>query len=387
MLIQNINNLHITAPKTYLLATEVSGTTVFRLRNTAGFGSSWAVQIGETNEEQTEVLVLSGNPPAVGTLGTTTASSTFEHPADTPVYAIKFNQVVFERSTTGTAGTATPMASGTITYQPNAYDTETKRSYTVFDDATGSLSYAYRTYFRNSVLAVNSLESDWITPAGFSFYSLGAMRQRIKEKLWDSTYIKEDSQIDNWINEWLFEMRNAAISVNEDYALGTVDIGFDGTDGFGTVTTADFQQIRRVDITYNGDDFFLATKMNVNDYLPDEEFSSVHPYIHWRGDTVFRVRPDESGGTARITFYRIGTTMPNDTDELELPMRGYTKSFVDYGLAQAFLKDGKSIESQQKLVEANVGKAQFTSQLSPRMKTGPTMVDVVEPINSFDGWP
>lgn len=379
MIIPTRNTLHLDAPKTYLSNTEVAGTTVFRLRNTNAFGSSWAIQIGETGEEQTEVLILSGDPGA-GTLGTSTAASRFEHPADTPVYAIKYNQVVFERSTAGTAGTASPMTNGTLTYQPD-------REITQFDDTSGSASYAYRTYFRNSVLAVNSTESDWITSSGFSFYSLARIRERIKEKLWDSTYIKEDQTIDNWINEWLFEMRKTMISVNEDYALGTVDVGFDGTDGFGTVTTTDFHQVRRVDVTYNGADFFLATKMNVNDYLPDEQFSSVHPYIHWRGDTVFRIRPDESGGTARMTFYRFGTTMVNDTDELELPMRAYTKSFVDYGLAQAFLKDGKSEDYKQKLSEANTAKEQFKQELTPRMKTGPTMVDVVEPVSSWDGWP
>ena len=378
MIIPTRNTLHLDAPKTYLMNTEVGGTTVFRMRNTSGFGSSWAIQVGETGHEQTEVLLLSGNPPAAGTLGTSTAASIFEHPADTPVYAIKFNQIVFERSTTGTAGTATPMTNGTLTYQAD-------RDITQFDDTTGSASYAYRTYFRNSVLGANSTESDWITSAGFSFYSLASIRDRIKDKLWDSTYIKEDETIDNWINEWLFEMRNSAIAVNEDYALGTVDVGF-GTEGLGTVTTADFKQIRRVDITYNGADYFLATKFNVNDYLPDEQFSSVHPYLHWRGDTIFRTRPAENGGTARMTFYRIGTTMVNDTDELEIPMRGYTKSFVDYGLAQAFLKDGKTTEYRDKLTEAAAAKTQFTQELSPRIKTA-TSIDVIEPINSWDGFP
>lgn len=219
MLIQTRNILHETAPKTYLLNTEAAGTTVFRLRNSNGFGSSWAIQIGETGEEQTEILVISGNPGA-GTLGTTTAASRFEHPADAPVYGIKFNQVVFERSTTGTAGTATPMTDGTITYQPDAYDVERGESYTIFDDTTGSASYAYRTYFRNSALTTNSIESDWITTAGFSFYSLGAIRQRIKDKLWNSTWIKEDITMDNWINEWKDKMSNAVIALNEDYALG-----------------------------------------------------------------------------------------------------------------------------------------------------------------------
>lgn len=379
MIIPTRNTLHINVPKTYLMNTEAAGTTVFRLRNTSAFGSSWAIQIGETGEEQTEVLILSGNPPAIGTLGTTTAASTYEHPADTPVYAIKYNQVVFERSTSGTAGTATPMANGTITYQAN-------RDVTQFDDTSGSATYAYRTYFRNSVLAVNTTESDWITSAGFDFYSLAAIRERGKRKLWDPSFIKNDIVIDDWINELKEEFVKGAIKVNEDYALGTVDVGFDGTDGYGTVNTTDFSQVRRVDITYNGQDYFLASKMNVNDYLPDEQFSSVHPYIHWRGDTVFRVRPDESGGTARMTFYRFGTTMVNDTDTLPLIMRPFTRSFTDYVKLNAQYKDGKATQEDiDNFVDRETGK--FVNFLAPRMKTGPTMVDVVEPVNSWDGWP
>ena len=372
MIIQQDNLLHKKVPKTYLMNTEVSGTTVFRWRNTVGFGSSWAIQIGEIGEEQTEALIISGNPPAVGTLGTTTASSTFEHPADTPVYAIRYNQIVWERSTTGTTGTATPMTDGTITYQPNS-------TFSQFDDTTGSASYTYRTYFRNSVLSQNSIESDWIviTP---SFYSKAVIRERIKEKLWNADYLS-DSTIDNWINEWLFEMRNSAIAVNEDYALGTVDVGFDGTDGFGTVTTTDFKQPRRIWVTYNGQDFFQSTKMNVNDYIPDEQFSSVHPYHAWTGNTTFQIRPDESGGTARITFYRIGTQIVNDTDELELYMRGYTKSFVDYGLAQAYYKDGKKADGDSFLTMAEGAKQQFKMELTPRDKTGPTLIDIVESVS------
>ena len=372
MIIQQDNLLHKDVPKTYLQNTEVAGTTIFRLRNTTGFGSSWAVQIGETGEEQTEILIISGNPPAAGTLGTTTVSSTFEHPADTPVYAIRYNQIVWERSTTGTAGTATAMTDGTITYQPS-------NPLSQFDDTTGSVSYAYRTYFRNSVLSSNSVESDWIviTPP---FYSMAVIRQRIKEKLWNADYLS-DPVIDNWTNEWLFEMRNAAISVNEDYALGTVDVGFDGTDGYGTITTTDFKQPRRVWITYNGQDFFQSNKMNINDFLPDEQFSSVHPYHAWLGNTIFQIRPDESGGTARLTYYRIGTQMVNDTDELELYMRGYTKSFVDYGVAQAYYKDNKTVEGQTYLALANGAKEQFKQELAPRDKSGPTLIDIVEAVS------
>ena len=375
MILRTTNDLHINSPKTYLAATEAAGTTVFRLRNTTGFETSHAIQIGEMGEEQTEILVLSGSPGA-GTLGTTTAASRFEHPADTPCYDIKFNQVVFERSTTGTAGTATPMTDGTVTYQAD-------REFTQFDDTSGVGTYAYRTRFRNSVLGSNTSQSDWQTPAGFDFYSLAAIRLRGKRKLWDSSFISEDIIIDDWINELKDEFSKGAIAVNEDYSMGTVDVGF-GTAGYGTITTTDFSQVKRVDVTYNGNDFYLSTKMDSNDYYPDEQFSSVHPYHHWQGDTVFRVQPGDSGGTARMEFYRFGTTMQNDTDTLPLIMRPFTRSFTDYVKLNAQYKDGKIGQADlDNFVMQETKK--FVTFLSPRDKSGPTFIKIVESVDG-GGW-
>jgi hypothetical protein len=367
-LIRSRNLLHETAPKTRLTNSEVAGTTVLRVENTTGLTTSWAVQIGEVGEEQTEVLI--GTATNIGTI--TTPTSSFAHPEDTPIYFIKYDKVVFERSTTGTSGTATPIANGTVTYQANDY-------YTVFDDTTGSAGYGYREYYRSSVLAVNSNEGAWHTFAGFSFYSLGNIRQRVRDKLWNSDWL-EDEKIDNWINEWKDELTNEAIQVNEDYALGTVDIAFDSTNGYGTVITADFNQPRRIWITYDGVNWYNSTKMNINDFLPDQVFSSVHPYHAWLGDTIFQVRPEESGGTARMVFYRVGTPMVNETDELPLYMRPFTKSFVDYGLIQAEYKDGKINLVNKKAAEQTL-KDRFVASLAPRDKTGQTYVDIVEPID------
>ena len=382
MIIRSRNLLHESAPKTYLTNTEAAGTTIFRMANTNGFGSSWAIQVGETGNALTEVLLLNGDSSG-GTAGTSTAVSRYEHPKDTPVYAIKYNQVVFERSTAGTAGTATPMTDGTITYTPNLWDNEDQKSYTSFDDTSGSQSYAYRFRFRNSSLGSTTIQSDWITPAGFDFYSLASIRQRIKDKLWDATFITDDRIFDDWINEFKDEMSNAVIEVNEDYALGTVDVGFSATTGLGTITTADFVQARRFEVTYNGVNFYLSTKQNANDYYPDQVFSSTHPYHDWLGDNIFIVHPPESGGTARLTFYRFGTTMVNDTDTLPVPMRSFTKSFVDYGKLQAQYKDGKVSDAEIQAFIDNE-KRRFTNHIVPRDKTGPTMVRLVENISGED---
>src|SRR3990167_1357865 len=378
-LVRSRNLLHINAPKTFTTFDEVSGTNVLRWKNPNGFSASWAVQVGEVGGEQTEVMLLGVSAPS-GTAGTLTASTLYEHPANTPIYGIKYDQVVFEKSASGTTGTGTAITDGTVTYQAD-------HEHSIFDDTGAASTDAYRAFYRNSVTGGTTSESDWQTPAGFSFYSLASMRQRIKDKLWDSDYIKEDITLDNWINEWKDEMVTAAISTNEDYSMGTVDIGF-GTAGLGTVTTADFDQIRRFEVTYNGNDFYLSTKKTSNDFLPNQTFLSTHPYHNWLGDAVFQVRPPESGGTARISFYRFGTIMVNDTDVLPLPLRPYTKSFVDYGLAQAFLKDNRSNEYEKLMIVSNAAREVFLNQITNRDKSSGQTIDLVEAISAEDDfWP
>lgn len=372
MIIQTTNNLTDNSPKTFLSYPEVAGTNVLRWKNPSGFNASWAIQLGETGEEQTEVVLLSTSTPA-GTAGTLTANTLYEHSADTPIYGIKYDQVVFERSTTGTAGTASPMTNGSITIQADRLVTE-------FDDTSGLTTYAYRTYLRNSVLNVTTTESDWITSSGYNYYSLSSIRSRIRSKLWNSSFIKDDD-INYWINEWLERMRNAAISVNQDYALGTTSVSF-GTAGFGTITASDFRgQIRRVWVTYDGgQNNYQATKTTIRDWIPDQQFSTTHPYFYMYGEDVIGVKPEESGGSASIIYPTLFTPIINDTDELPISIRPYSKSFVDYGLAQSLYKDQKSDVAKSKENDADVELERFKTEIAPRNKTGATYISLVEPI-------
>ena len=179
-------------------------------------------------------------------------------------------------------------------------------------------------------------------------------------------------------------MQNAAVSVNEEYGIGTVQVGF-GTAGLGTITTTDFKQPRRMEITYNGNDWFLSTKQNLTEFSPTQSYNSTHPYHNWQGDTIFRVQPAGSGGTAQFWFYRGGTPMVNDTDGLPLEMRAYTKSFVDYGLGKAYQKEGKSAEANIKMAEASGQKQMFVNQIAPRDKTGPLYVQLTDVVSGDDG--
>jgi len=376
MIIQQQNLLQINAPKTYLTFGESAGGNVIRWKNGSGFSSNWAVQIGETGEKQTEVAILSSGA-TTGTAGTLTANTLFDHPSDTPVYGIKYDQIVFEKSTSGTAGTAAPISNGTIGIQADSL-------YTIFDDTTGTTTDAWKTYYRASVLTVNSIESDWITYNGYTFYSLAKMRERIREKLWSDKFIT-DSMLNNWINEWREKMRNAAISVNQDFALGTMNVAF-GTDGYGTISDWAFKQMRRFDITYNGVDWFMASKMGYTTFLPNQVFNQSHPYFYMSGENTFGVKPESSGGTAKIAYYELGSVLINDADELEYSMRGYTASFISYGLSQAAYKENKPDLGNTLFASAASDLERFKAEISPRSKTGPTYITLSEPMSSDEYW-
>jgi len=365
-------------PITALARDESAGTTVFKWYNPSGFSTSWAIQIGNTGQEQTEVRLLSAATPT-GTLGTITAAISFEHPIDTPIYGIKYNQIVFGAATGGTNadGTVDVITDGTVTLQ---VDSPT----TIFDYSTGTSTDAYKTRFRNSVTADQSDWSDWILPGGLPFYAKGRIRDRVKEKLFSAGYIRSDETIDDWINEWRETMTNAAIEVNEDYCIGTTDIAFSGTAEMGTITNGDFKQLRRVWFTSNGVDFYQATKMEQTEFFPNQSFVAEMPFFYMQSDNVIGRKPSDANGTARIAFYSLGTALTNDSDELPHSMRGYTKSFEHYVLAQAYAKDGKTADYQSEVSLAENDLARFITQITPRNKTGQTFIEFSSPLTPDD---
>lgn len=369
MLISARNTLAQT-PTTYLTNPEVAGTNILRWKNPAGFAASWAVQVGKTGANQSEVVLLSASTPG-GTAGTLTANTNFEHPSDTPLYAIKYDQIVFERSTAGTTGTASPITNGTLTINAASLTT-------TFDDTSGTPTYGYRTYYRNSVTGSITTESSWLTSAGFSFYSLGKLRQRVKDKLYDATFIPVDQMIDDWLNEWLGHMNNIMSDVNEDYAIGTTSVSFAANSELGTITDTNFKgQIKRVWMVTGGGTF-QATKMDSNSFIPTKTFVDSYPYFYMQGDSVLGRKPPDSPGTALIEYPITPSNLVNDTDEIPVPMHTHTSSFVDYALGQAKRKDNKDQEGIQLEAKAEAKAERFKTFITPRLRSGPTYMDIVE---------
>lgn len=373
MIIRAKNNLDVVAEYSYLSNAEVAGTNVIRVKNINPYSSNWAVQVGDTGQSQAEIVLL-GAGAVSGTSLSLNGSTLYSHPADTPVYATKYDKIVFEVSTTGTAGTATPITGGTVTITPNT-------PYTQFDHTSGATTYAYRVYYLNSVTNGSSSESDWLTSSGFAFYSLSKMRQRVRDKLVNSTYLPDDSVIDDWLNEWLESMTNAAIDVNEGYQMGTTSVSYSPNVDLGTITATDFKQLHRVWYA-DGSGTYTATKMDSNDFTPNRTFTNTFPYFFMQGDSVIGRRPYDAGGTFVCEYYKLSPVLVNDTDTIPVSMWGYTKSFINYALSQALFKDSKIQESQLKLQEAMADRDLFKREITPRNKTGATYVNIVEDIGS-----
>lgn len=367
MIIKVRNLLDQTAQNSFLSNSEATGVGTIRIKNINSFQASWAIQIGKTGEEQSEIKVLGTATPS-GTSLVLTGTTNYDHPSDTPVYAIKYDKLIFKRSTSGTAGTATALTNGTVSITPDSV-------YTQFDDTSAASGYAYKASFYNTVTTEESSNSDWLTTSGFSFYSQAGMRDRIKNKLFSAGYIKSDSVIDGWMNEWLEVMDRAAIKVNQGYSMGTVGVAF-GTNGLGTITTTGFKELERVWITYDGVESFKATKKDQSEVFPNEVFNKTHPYYSWRGDKVFEVLPAETGGTANLNIYQRTTQLVNDGDELPLVMQTYSNSFVNYAVSEAYYIDDKSDMGDRYFARAKTEKDEFIAEITPRNFTNVQTIDI-----------
>ena len=326
MIIKGLNPATDSVVTTGFSVGEAAAVGTLRVKNISGFTASWAIQLGKTGEEQSEIRVISASAPS-GTALVVTSNTTFEHPVDTPIYAIKYDQLIFKRNTAGTTGTATPLTNGTIYMTPD-------QLFTQFDDTSGAATFGYKIQYRNSVTGSVSTESDWLTPEGYSFYSLGKIIERVKDKLYSPQFIKSDDVIISWVNEWKEMMDNAAVDVNKDYSLGTTTVAFSGTAELGTVTATDYKDMRRVWFTSDGQSYFAATKMDSNEYDPNQTFSQTHPYFYMQGDNVMGRKPSTESGTASILYYKFNDVLVDYTDELPTVQKNYTKAYVDYCISE-----------------------------------------------------
>lgn len=351
-----------------------AGGTVVPVKNINGFTNQWAIQLGKTGEETAEILTISGVPS--GTALNTAGTIRFDHPIDTPVYHIHYNKVIFKRSTTGTAGTATALATVDIT--PD-------NPYTQYDDTSGATTYAYKTQFYNSINGDLSAESAWFVPGGPSFYSLQSVRTRGTASIYNPSYISGPELVNGWINEWVEQMTNAALKVNQAYSAGTTQYSF-GTAGLGTVTEPLFKYASKIELTTDGVRWTKSNEIATQQFSDTDTFSSLNPRHYWQGDTIFGVLPSGNAGTARMTLGQLQTQLVDEDDTLPQFLRGYTTGCIEYIQYKAYALDQKRQEANDHYKVFLKNKNDFLTEITPRDQTGVKMIDMVEGIGSEDGF-
>ncbi len=108
--------------QSYVASAVMAGGTQVPTKNIAGFNANWAVQFGQTGEETAEILNLVNSSGSVLNFGTSAGNPAgtllFNHAQDTPMYQIHYDQIVINRSTSGTVGPFSALA--TVSIQPDS---------------------------------------------------------------------------------------------------------------------------------------------------------------------------------------------------------------------------------------------------------------------------
>ncbi len=367
-------------PTTFTQVAGTAGLGSIQVKNVAGFTNGWAIQKGQTGEETAEILNLnpsSGVTNQYLTFGTSAANTAgtvlFNFNNDTPIYQIHYDQIIIYRSTTGTAGNFSSIGVTNIT--PD-------NQYTNYNDSAGASTYAYYVQYYNSVSGDLSGTSSVFVPGGPTYYSLQKMRQRVKDKLYSAGYIREDAIYTDWINEWLEQMQNEALKVNQAYMLGSQTIAY-GTNGYGTVTNADFKQPFKLEITTDGLHYTPSHEIPLQQFSEQDWFPGWDYQHSWRGETVFEILPHGSGGTVNLTYGQRFTPLVNDSDELPQTLKAYTTGCIEYCLAVAYGLDNKDTETQLHQQNFMQSKQDFITQITPRDQTGPHSIQIVDSISGI----
>lgn len=370
MLLSVENNLsRLPSSQVSFLSTNVTaGGTVWPVKNINAITNQWAQQVGQTGEERAEIVIVSGAPS--GTAFNSSGTAKYAHPLDTPVYQIHYDKIIFLRSDTGTAGTATAIATVSIT--PDSF-------YTQYDDTSGVASYAYQTQYYNSVSGDTSGTSPWFIPGGPAFYSRQRLRDRVKANLYNANFIGDDDTIHDWIYEWTEEMTNTALKLNQAYSLGTAAYSF-GTAGLGTITEPLFKYASKIEITYDGVTYLPSTEIPFNRFSATDYFSANAPRHAWQGDTIFHILPESTGGTVRMTLGNLSSEMTEDSDELSQFLRGYTRGCLEYCLYRAKNLDQKDADADKHYAKHLGIKADFVKEMTPRDQTGIKMIELIDSV-------
>ncbi len=157
---------------TYLSSDAASAASTLNVQSIVGFTINQILCIGEVGQEKTEIIKTHAATAPTGTTITLASALTFDHPQDTKVYLVNWDQAEFSHTVTSD-GTKTVM--NTIALQPDQDQTQ-------YDDTTYSSGY-YFYRLKNSILSVYSAYSDPLPYGDYADNTVMAIKQRALESI------------------------------------------------------------------------------------------------------------------------------------------------------------------------------------------------------------
>jgi len=191
-----LENQELTQDKkfTYLDAAVSSSGTTLTVQSIIGFTVNEILCIGEIGQEKTEIIKTHSSTSPSGTTVTLASALVFDHPIDTKVYILDYDQAEFSHSVTLT-GAKTVIAT---------IDLQVDQSETQYNDSTYTSGY-YFFRFKNSIApATYSSYSDALPCAGYAYNTPAS----IKSAALDSVNEKiGDTITNNFLDEMLWKAR------------------------------------------------------------------------------------------------------------------------------------------------------------------------------------
>lgn len=298
-------------PTTYLTDKHFAGETSFIVSNVAEFAANAYILIGTLGLESTELAKISSISSETITL---TSALVFDHPQDTPVTNIGYNQIAFFYSST---------VAGTLSALGTAQNITPDNFYNFYDDTNHTTGFGWFQFY-NSTTTLYSDLSNAVPYAGFDQNSVKRMLDRFYTQISNrERKLIRDEDVIEWLNEAYAIARNRLNLTNREYTVPTPQT-LTISSGTAEYALPDYYAHTRVVTLADGTTIDFLSLDEVPLYNAAAAINGATPVKYYiRGSTIgFAPTP-----TASATYYhyyqKISPVLATYIDYIDLPNNNF----------------------------------------------------------------
>jgi hypothetical protein len=219
-IVVNLSQLPLGRYKSNLNIDAVTGEDTIDVYSTSQFAINQILIIGDIGNEGTELILTHASTGPSGNTVTLVTALSKDHPKDSPVYIVPFDQIEFSRATTLTGSKS--VLGSLLTIDP-------EKETMLYDEVVNSTGY-YFVRFKNSLTGIYSDYSDGVPFAGLTENTVGyAINTAMDELGVDFSSGVTYNMLFGWTNQMLHLVRGKMKAWSEyqefDYVAGTMSMG------------------------------------------------------------------------------------------------------------------------------------------------------------------